>query len=658
TGEEGHVILPQEYFDLAKDKEANLRFIAIKVDAGFDWATQLQDARLRTTGGQISLDAPNCPDSMSVKLSESTWCKTLCLVPEKQGKHKLLVRGEVGATLQLVKNTSLLQKSDGVALQVSAAQAAVTESRQAAQAARLLAEAKTRGENRRRCNLATLRAGLCGVDWPMTPELEPIFAADVWDGNGEPPKPPGAAATPASTQLEALEEMGALLKVSPQVKAEVESVPVAFWSTSRLKDKESLAKIEFKRFALKSKKGGGKRYQLKGQIEDAPDLKLRGTQAKQPQPPFGRRMLIGVLKPGTKKLLLFESEVYNVEIQRATAEEWEEQKRLEEEALASAVAEGEATPTQQKGYRDKRKKVIEDFGTAKKLRVFTTIAERLDRKCEVVELEKYAGHISAKIDMQEASKTSIEDKDAETKRLVLPPYNIAAEEPKDIYADGLKAIVYEQIMLAEKDLVHEPLAEFLKQNPKKVLKLSIEEALPLCQTHLSLAILRARADQGAETCQDPYDLARKLAVLNILLTLHLRGLQQKRGKCSQKHVAELLVMPVESQLVRHLHQTYYEQTIGQRNVRQFVPRKAICALVIWALHLTPNLSFDTTKDLEQEMKLERGMLHSICEYVGCGVETKNDGNKTYFLRITLKEAPKFNRKVYDAQTRESKQKGR
>eukprot|EP00931_Biecheleriopsis_adriatica_P086200 TRINITY_DN60911_c0_g1_i1.p1 TRINITY_DN60911_c0_g1~~TRINITY_DN60911_c0_g1_i1.p1 ORF type:complete len:692 (+),score=163.53 TRINITY_DN60911_c0_g1_i1:82-2076(+) len=652
--EPGSTLLPDEFNNAVHTKGTS--FIAIKVSPGFDWASQLDGSQIFASEGQVSLEPPEGSAPLSVRVLENRWQQIFCLAPEEQGSNKLTVKCAPKTVLQVLANSPALGKADNAAQETDAALSSLKRKREKAEAAKRSADAKQRAETRKKCRTASLREALAGVGWTMTTELEPILNEDVWDGVGTTPKQRVSKVSPkvSDEALAELESFGTLKVKAIQAKKR-ETVPVAFWSIGHL-DAAGLKHLRFRRYRFKTR-SADRQHQIWGRAEDAPNLKVIGKRAKIVKPknaedvasdPFGELTLIGAVLPNTKKLYLFEGEVFNVDADRSET-------KLDPDFPEPLQEEDAAIPATSKEYRDKRMAAIDSFGTAKKLRGFGLMQERLDRKVEVVEIDKYNQGIQDRIKEQTDSKQTDEDKDWQIKLKILPSF-VDADKPSGIYKAGLEEIASEDAMEGEPSLIDEDLVKLLKKSSSKVLAMDPSEAMNICRSHIAFEVLRARANQGQptdeEAAKNAKKLCRKLGVLNMLLQLRKKGPKLKRGKCQAKHLTEVLGVEPDSPILLQLHKYCYDEVPGERSMRIFNERKTLCALIIWALSMSPEMYVDVKSDVEQELGMTRQMVKTAFGYVGCRLDDKKEDGG--FLRAVLKEAPKFNAKVYEMQARPKK----
>eukprot|EP00439_Symbiodinium_sp_Y106_P063332 s2185_g9.t2 len=375
-----------------------VKFLAFKVSPDFDWAESLQGAKLHISQeGEVSLEAPRCKEELGIRPSESEWSQLLCLAPPKQGLAKLKICGRVDAVLQLHRTSKMLSAADS--------------------AARITHEELSRQQDAG--NKAKRGTNLL---------------LDAWDGSGHAPEVVRREST-VSKGIPA-EMLGLKLKMKVVELEAGQSLKVAFWSMGNF-CLDGLESVTFTSYQLERPGAKGKtRLQLTGKASDSPGLHVLGHPAKV-FPPFDDLTLIAVHLPESRELQICPCALFNIEIDRQGKGYSDPKDPVNLNREEEPVPEEDTGPMTAKQYRDKRKLAIESFGTAKKMRSFGQVAERLDRDLEVANLEQYTGSISARVEEQLKLKQTAEEKDEETKREVLPPF-IRSDDPQKIYVEPWK----------------------------------------------------------------------------------------------------------------------------------------------------------------------------------------------------------------------------
>ncbi|CAJ1431404.1 unnamed protein product, partial [Effrenium voratum] len=512
-----------------------------------------------------------------------------------------------------------LQNAEKWAEQTGEALQIIQEAEDALKKGRRAEEAQQRQVRRGRLGLPELREALGNVGWDLTAEMEPVYEQDAWNGAGKAPKRKKA-------QKRGVELQGTF-KIQVVQATATQCTPVGFWSLGDLQ-MEDLQDVTFRRY--ETRKLGHQAFELLGKAKSC-ELRLFGKEE------LGEsRLLLGAFSGS--KLLLSAAEVYRIEVEPKEAAP-----KAEEEATLSI-------------YRQKRKAAIESFGTAKKMRFFTQVNERLERQCEVANLENYLGEVSQRLEEQLKTQKSHEAKDQETKRHILPRFQ-DADEPINIYAEGLADIASDANIAAHPKLLNDSIQAFLKKPPVSLSKLAGPEGLEICETHTAMQVLHARSKQGKLAPEKDLPLfVKKLGVLNLLVNIFkkVKNPRENRfNRVSEPQFCKLLRLD-RSKLSQQLHR-YLFDPIPHVKVRKSNPRKLLCTVIIWALHLTPELWMDVTGELEHELGLQ-GMVNTAFEYVGCRVDAKKENGG--YKRVILKHAPRFNSKVHDLQKREPKSKAK
>jgi len=374
--------------------------------------------------------------------------------------------------------------------------------------------------------------------------------------------------------------------------------------------------------------------------------------------------LLGIQAHGSKRIFFQEAEVYHVDMRK------QEHEKVAESKLS---------------YGQIRGKLVEDWGTAKKQRMARQIAARKSREIKVAEFGSYSQELAQRAEELKAKVVSLEDRDAELKAKILPPFDVNATEPAGVYREGLARITPPELMLKEHALVKPELVEFLQKDcraqinaiiqhlakpqyapkktfgPKKTSKHDHNEGqddnqgIAGCESRFTLTVLltRARAEMRARGEEDAKKLAKQVSVLNALAMMVTKGAKHKGGKCLSQAVADLTGLPAESPLAAHWHMEYYDEMVGRRKVRCFNGRKVLCAMLVWGLHLTPSLSMELKDSVARDLALEPGQLKKGIEYVGCTVTEDrmpvdiagNDLGKV--LKAKLEGPPRLNREHYE-----------
>eukprot|EP00913_Durusdinium_trenchii_P007214 g6783.t1 len=325
-------------------------------------------------------------------------------------------------------------------------------------------------------------------------------------------------------------------------------------------------------------------------------------------------------------------------------------------------------------YYQLRQMATDGFGTDKKIRTSAILRERFTRSCEVAELDKCKKTIQKRVEEQSKTTKTTFDKDLELKHQILPSFKDATE-PSKIYEDlwssretedGLGEIANEQFIKDETDLIQPCMHRLLRMKAPDLLKLSdkSENDLEACGGwHFVLQVLKARGAQNAPPPppNDAQLFGQKLGVLGLLLRIcqieDKAKRKQKYRKCTPKLLAELLELNVSSPLLKQLHQRCYEAMPGDTAMRVLSIRRTLCATIIWALHLTPELWMNVTKSVQDELSAPTKTLKIAFEFIGCKIEDKPEN----VLKVQLVGAPKFDQSFYEKQLRnpnQSRKRGR
>lgn len=435
------------------------------------------------------------------------------------------------------------------------------------------------------------------------------------------------------------EEVLHLKPLSPE-EVKGANVPLAFWSSGPFPS-EGQEKLAFKCYEV-----GKRGTRLVGKLKNAPYQQFVGARAKMARRASSYRYLIGMQAGNSRRLFISEADVYHVDLKK---------KQTVPDAAAPAIS-----------YGLLKGKLVEEMGTVKKQRQSKLMAARKSREYKVAQFGSYSEELAKRAEELKAKVVSVEQQDEALKAKILPPFDAEATEPAGVYRNSLKRIAPPELVQRESTLVDPELVQFLLSEPRVQMKAisaaqmhSDSEALGPCRTRVALAVLasRLRTEGGTTDMEAAKKLARQLGVLNCLVTLVSTGPKHRGGKCLPSAVADLIGLQAESPLAAHWHAEYYEEMLGRRKVRAFNGRRALCGMIIWALHTTPGLALEFNAAVERELRLNPGQLKKGLEYVGCMVsEDKapaaldsplaDPGTR---LKAKLEGPPKINRAHYDRQ---------
>lgn len=324
---------------------------------------------------------------------------------------------------------------------------------------------------------------------------------------------------------------------------------------------------------------------------------------------------------------------------------------------------------------------MQELGTKAKQQLSALQAARAAREYKIVEFGGYKEELKRRAEELSSRVVSVEEKDAELKAKILPPFNASATNPWDVYKAALEKIAPSNAMAAEEALLTQDLQDLVKASMSDQLKAAImreqEREIRLSQprevqeitekhairSRFLAAVVKQRA-KAQMVVKDEMQLCRRYAVLEKLVTLCARGGHFKGGKCRPDGVSLLLDFKPEGALTAHWHEEYYEEMLNKNKVRAFSGRKTLCALMVWALHLTPELVLELPTAVEREMGLDHGGLKKSLEYVGCTVTEQKQGSGLeaagaagqVVLVAKLEGPPKINMDFYDHEQKMAKPK--
>jgi len=454
--------------------------------------------------------------------------------------------------------------------------------------------------------------------------MEPILEEDAWEGDGEVPKKKRKSCFSASEQkrqrkaeAERLRDIEGsyTIQVAKRYTGAKETYPmVACWSLSHVTE-EHFQEVYFTSFIRGTEKKGTQ--VLQGSLESSDSLKLQGLQDPEPSV----KLYMGILLPTTprKTICLYPTSCFFISVAKSPPE----------------LSKDEA-----KSYMEQRHAATEGFGTEKRLRINNTLRERMERNCEVADLEKCQGIVQDKVEEQNKEKG---EKEKKASQGILPPFNTKAESPDMIYKEGLDAFASKEYWIKEGKLIDDKMRQVVQMNLADMDKLSDrkENDVAACGSYLALQVLKARAAQSMTPPKDPAKvnlLTRKFGVLKCLLIIlqDMKNERDRGGKgITRGTLCGALGLPLHHPFPWQLYHYCYDPMVGNKSNRALNKRKTLCALIIWALNLTEALYMDVTRKVQEELKLDTNTLKAAFKYIGCSVEAKKDD----VLRIQLVQAP-------------------
>jgi len=418
-------------------------------------------------------------------------------------------------------------------------------------------------------------------------------------------------------------EVIAVKPLAPDLTGAV--APLVYWKPGPIgTDSEALAALQFKCHDYFGPKKGRK---LEGKFADAPRMRVVGGRTKWPEGPRKLRHLLGLV--GAKKLYLSEVEFYPVDRDREfgrTPELESQPKPLEEED--DAVRRQMRTDE----FHAKRKANIAAYGTAKKRRLQASAEGKRVDDDKVMDLDDTLADLRSK-----ALKTKVvsaRDQELQVRRDVLPKFDLEAKDPAQLYAEGVAAIAPASLLKHEAAALAGDgggdLEKVLQSAPKTVQGMSVDGLVRHCRTSTAAAVVACRAAADLQEGPSSADgLARKLRVLNHLVKLHQSA--KKKGDAHIKELEKYLGIGAESRLLQLWYNTYYEATANGA-LRRIKVMKLRCHLIVYALHLTPNLRLDF-KPLQDELGLDLDTMQKALRFVGCRVSLEKDSNGLAGARV-------------------------
>lgn len=608
-----------------------------------DWKNSLDGATLKIRP-TVSVKAPKCEKKIVARRAEDKVSHFIPLVPATPGKgNRLVAERGVQGFYRISAATKANEEADGIANRAAEEEAAADRKRQAMQARARGDLARRRAETRERCGIPPLLNVLEGFGLSLG-KFNRVLAEDRWSGKGPDPLVEGDA---AAGDNPAEEELSITFRTNSAQAAEGPLMPVVNWKLATLPP-AGLKSMEFRHFLGEK----SKRSCLMITCADAPHLLLQGKQTRR-RADTNYRYLLGVKVPSSSKVLLMETGLFYVEHVGQFGprkqvdnpdpdwEQWEPSK------------EGPASIDGSKAYWEQRNLATNTFGIAKRQRALAQASEKATKR-KFAEMEEFASALSERAEALEANLVDAAERSENNRRKLLPPYNGDAVEPFSIYKEGLETICPTRLMQAEAQstLLDPEMVTFLKEVSRKPTRANEYNNVTSKSKFLSLVIsTRARAARDT-FAQDTESLAMRLEVFYRLILFYKGGPRYHGGKYKAKGVANLAELSSESHLAKHWWMEYCTE-IPNNQLRSFSGRKVLCALLVWALYLTPGLSMEINLgEIEEELG-SRGELKRTFENIGCSVNviqpTPGVTAQSIKAVVTLAHPPRLDMEKYEAQ---------
>lgn len=627
------------------------RWVLLKVESSLEWRKSLAHARLRIAPGAAP-EVVRCTQEVHTKVLTDPWRQFLPLRPESPGSHKLLIGGALRFALQVQPMTPEFKAVQEVLKRQRDGQAVAEKRRAAGVAHQRAAAERLRAETQKRFSLPPTSEALRAVGFELDDrqEAQADGSESLAVGNR---LGGGAAQEGATSEVEILH-----LRVLPTSEAGC-TLPLVFWGAGPL-PADGPAKLEFKCYSVYQ---GLKGARIIAKHQDAPRQHFIGARVKKAGRLSGHRFLLGIQQEGSKRLLLEEAEVYHMTFK---------------EKGDARTADEAAVPVP---YVQQRATLVEAFGTARSKRMNRLGNARRNRLYNIAEFGNYKAELAQRAAELKAKVVSLEERDHSLKAKLLPPHNLAATSPADVYKDAMEAMAPWSLIEAEgksSSIASKGLIELFQKSPREQLAVAATAGgspegegsrLAPYGTRLALAVAVSRANSGLRAKDETaaHDLALQFGVLNALLRILRQGPQHRAGKCLPEGLAQVCEFTADSKLAAHWHREYYDEMLGRKKVRSFNGRKTLCALMVWALQLTPNLTLDfPAAVVARELRVDYAVLRKSLEFLGCkvteemqpgGVGTP-EGQPLKRMTAVLQGPPKTNTGHYERQIKPAPKKGR
>lgn len=407
------------------------------------------------------------------------------------------------------------------------------------------------------------------------------------------------------------------MKLYPLDKGETSNdVPVAFWRLGpAIPEEEMMKTLSFRCFSrsITDRKG-----ELIGAFEAAPKMQLVGRTLNL-DGANGAKYLAGCLPEGSKKLLLYEAEVYwverNSEFGRDKAEELRQE--IEERKVLD--------------FKQQRSDAIKLSGAAQKRRQEASKALRMVDESKVANLDECMTELAQRAagfkDM-----TMIKDKDADDlKSEILPKFDRTATEPEKIYATGLREMLPQPILAAEDGLRDDRMTGML-QKPSRIQATDLKELQDVFKTRFGARLAQVRAEANHSEDIDGAELtARRFSALNVLIQLF---------KCSKPRFKlldfrKILEVPGDGQkLSTHMFEYYLRPSPVDKRTRSLNKKKIACHIVVLVLDLSLRYKMDF-HPLIDELRVDVSEMEENLRYCGCDVSKKQVPDSNGGMQLSL-----------------------
>lgn len=410
------------------------------------------------------------------------------------------------------------------------------------------------------------------------------------------------------------------LKLTPLPTGEVSNnVPVAYW---RLGPSISDETVEGLSFSCIGSSVTDRTGELTGRIKAAPKMQLVGKTLNLKDATY----LVGAQPQGSKKLLLYEAEVYwverNGEFGRNKAEE------LRQEAEERRVLD----------YRAQRSEAIQLAGGAQKKRQDASKALRMVDENKVADLEECMAELTSRANGLKDMDAIRENDALKMKQELVPAFDLTASDPRQIYAKGLARMLPDRILEAEPGLRDDRMVVFL-QAPGRATGTPLKELQEIFKSQVAAQLVLARAEANhPDSFEDAERTAKRFTVMNALIKLN--GIKKKPRLNFAQFQAELDITSDNNKLANHLFDYFGKASPIDKRTRVIHAKKLVCHLIILVLDLSWRYKVDLMP-LQDALRIDIKEMEENARYLGCETHKKLNPDNQTTLETELKAPLSF-----------------
>lgn len=328
---------------------------------------------------------------------------------------------------------------------------------------------------------------------------------------------------------------------------------------------------------------------------------------------------MGCLPLGSKKMLLYEAEVYwierNTEFGRNKAEE------LKQEVEERKVLD----------FKQQRSDAIKLSGAAQKRRQEASKALRMVDESKVANLDECMLELSKRAANFD-DMSMIKDKDAnDLKNEILPKFDRTATEPDKIYATGLRQMLPQWILAAEDGLRDDRMTGML-QKPPRIQTTDLKELQDVFKTRFGACLAQVRAEANHSEDIDGAELtARRFSALNVLIQLF----KCRKPRFKLADFRTTLEIPGDGhKLSSHMFDHFLKPSPVDKKIRSLNKKKIACHIIVLVLDLSLRYKMDFHPLLE-ELRIDVSEMEENLRYCGCEVSRKQSPDSNGTMQLSL-----------------------